>query len=729
MNSQHSHTTGLPNPDPGSVAGLSARWLRWVRGAPQTPPGPPVRRTPLLAAALQDAIFKSANFSCIACDARGVIQIFNMGAERMLGYAAADVVDRVTPAAMSDAAEMSVRASALSQEFGRSILPGFEALVFKAARGIEDIYELTLIRKDGSRLPAMLSVTALRDAQEQIIGYLLVGTDNTARKQVEETQALLDQSLRDQQFYTRSLIESNLDALMVTDLRGIISDVNQQMESLTGSSRDELIGQPFKDYFTEPALAEAAIARVLVEGKVTNSELTACAKDGTQTVVSYNATTFRDRDQRLQGVLAAARDVTERKRFELALQETNAALGIAKGAAEKASLAKSDFLSSMSHELRSPLNAVLGFAQVLASESPPPTADQKVSIDQVLHAGWYLLRLINEILDLSMIESGKVTISQESMNLDDLLQECEAMIAPQAMPRGIRVGFGQFDGHCHVMADRTRLKQVMLNLLSNAIKYNRDGGAVMVECTPIGAGRLRISVRDTGAGLTTEQLSQLFQPFNRLGRENGSEEGTGIGLVVTRQLVELMGGSIGVDSAVGIGSVFWVELAEAQPPELVFGPAGLPAPDAMPLPGPDGSTPLRSVLYIEDNPANMALVAKLLSRRGDLTLLSAVDAYQGIRMARTYQPDVILMDINLPGLSGFGALAVLRRDAATCHIPVMALSANAVPREVEKGLQAGFFRYLTKPINVVEFMEALDVALHPASVGHPSPEDSPETST
>jgi len=727
MNALQSNATGRPDPQRGSLADLSARLARWWRGTPRTPPGPIAPQTPLLAGALQDAIFKSANFSCIACDARGVIQIFNVGAERMLGYAAADVVDKVTPAAMSDAGEMSLRASALSQEFGRAILPGFEALVFKAARGIEDIYELTLIRKDGSRMPAMLSVTALRDVQEHVIGYLLIGTDNTARKQVDETQALLDQRLRDQQFYTRSLIESNVDALMATDLRGVISDVNQQMESLTGCSRDQLIGQPFKDYFTEPERAEAAISRVLVEGKVTNFELTARARDGTQTVVSYNATTFHDRDQRLQGVFAAARDVTERKRFEHALQETNAALEIAKAVAEQASLAKSDFLSSMSHELRSPLNAVLGFAQVLASEDPSPTAEQKVSIDQILHAGWYLLRLINEILDLSMIESGKVTISQESMMLTDVMQDCEAMTAPQALRRGIRVSFPQLEDIGHVMADRTRLKQVMLNLLSNAIKYNRDGGAVMVECTPTDTGRLRISVRDTGAGLTPEQIGQLFQPFNRLGRESGSEEGTGIGLVVTKQLIELMGGSIGVDSAVGIGSVFWVELAVAQAPELVFGPAGDDAPDTEPKPRADPSSPLRSVLYVEDNPANMALVEKLISRRGDLALLTAVDAHQGIRMARTHQPDLILMDINLPGLSGFGALAILKRDASTCHIPVMALSANAVPREVEKGLQAGFFRYLTKPINVIEFMDALDVALHLAAGDSPSTDGRLET--
>jgi len=270
----------------------------------------------LKAGALQRAIFNSANFSSIATDAKGVIQIFNVGAERMLGYSAAEVMNQITPADISDPQEVIARAQALSVELGTPITPGFEALVFKASRGIEDIYELTYIRKDKSRFPAVVSVTALRDAQEAIIGYLLIGTDNTARKQVEEERKKLDQRLRDQQFYTRSLIESNIDALMTTDPQGFITDVNQQMEALTGCTRDELLGAPFKNYFTDPDRAEAAIRQVLDEKKVANYELTARARDGKETVVSYNAATFYDRDRSLQGVFAAARDITERRAAE-----------------------------------------------------------------------------------------------------------------------------------------------------------------------------------------------------------------------------------------------------------------------------------------------------------------------------------------------------------------------------------------------------------------------------
>ena len=674
-----------------------------------------VQRSLLKASMLQNAIFNSANFSSIATDIDGVIRIFNVGAERMLGYRASEVVDHITPTSIMEQDEVVGRAAALSLELATPIAPGFDALVAKASRGIEDHYQLTYIRKDGSRFPAILSVTALRDAEEKIIGYLLIGTDNTARKLVEAQQAVLDQRLRDQQFYTRSLIESNIDALMATNPQGIISDVNQQMEVLTGYTRDELIGAPFKNYFTEPARAEEAISRVLREGKVTNYELTALSREGKKTVVSYNATTFHDREQKLQGVFAAARDVTERTQFERRLQENNIELEAARAAAEKANLAKSEFLSSMSHELRTPLNAVLGFAQLMMSSNPPPTPAQKLSIDQILKGGWYLLRLINEILDLAMIESGKVTMSQEAMSLTEVLQDCREMIEPQATSRGIQMTFPRLENLFYVHADRTRVKQVMINLLSNAIKYNKPGGTVVVACSMSSGNRVRVSVTDTGAGLSQENVTQLFQPFNRLGQGSSGEEGTGIGLVVTKQLVELMGGTLGVESVVDAGSVFWVELEATSAPQLMYEGEHKPSleqwqPDATIIP-----TTQRTVLYVEDNPANLALVEQLIARRNELKLLTATDGDQGVALARTFLPDLILMDINLPGISGYQAMVLLRDDPATRHIPVLALSANAIPREIQKGLEAGFFKYLTKPIKVVEFMEALDLALELAT--------------
>jgi PAS domain S-box-containing protein len=523
--------------------------------------------------ALQNAILNSANFSIIATDEKGIIQLFNVGAERTLGYLAAEVVNRISPSDIHDPAEVVARARELSVELDTEIAPGFEALAFKASRGIEDIYELTYIRKDGSRFPACVSITALRDDFGELIGYLLIGTDNSARKQVE-------------------------------------ADLNDAM-----------------------------------------------------------------------------------------------------AVADKANRAKSDFLSGMSHELRTPLNAVLGFAQLMDTATPPPTPAQKRNLDQILKAGWYLLELINEVLDLALIESGKVTMSNEAVSLQEVLLECREMIEPQARKRRIGMSFARFDAPRYVHADRTRVKQVLINLLFNAIKYNRPGGSLTLELSTPAPGTVRICVRDTGHGMSPAQVAQLFQPFNRLGKEAGAEEGTGIGLVVTQRLVALMGGAIGVDSEVGVGSAFWVDLPLAEPPSAAARPV-----DAVPVRVPSTAQgPLRTLLYVEDNPANLELVEQLVARRPELRLLSAADGNLGVEFARAYLPEVILMDINLPGISGVAALGILRADPATAHIPIIALSANAVPRDIARALEAGFDDYLTKPIKVDRFVAALDAALATAS--------------
>ncbi len=440
----------------------------------------------LTTGALQSAIFNSANFSSIATDAAGVIQIFNVGAERMLGYAAADVVNRITPADISDPQEVVSRARALSAELGTAITPGFEALVFKASRGIEDIYELTYIRKDGSRFPAVVSVTALRDAQERIIGYLLIGTDNTARKQIEDERMKLDQRLRDQHFYTRSLIESNIDALMTTDPRGVITDVNKQMEALTGCTRDELIGAPFKGYFTEPERAELAINRVLSEGKVTNYELTARDRDGTLTVVSYNATTFHDRDRRLQGVFASARDMTELKAIERALTQKNAEL-------EDASRMKSEFLANMSHELRTPLNAIIGFSEVLGDGLlGDMTEKQRRFIGDIFKSGKHLLSLINDILDLSKVEAGKMLLDLDTFEIAPMLSNSLSIVKGQAAVRHVRLDMQVASDLSALTADARKVKQIVYNLLSNAVKFTADGGDVILRAD-------RVTRDDVGA--------------------------------------------------------------------------------------------------------------------------------------------------------------------------------------------------------------------------------------
>lgn len=412
----------------------------------------------------------------------------------------------------------------------------------------------------------------------------------------------------------------------------------------------------------------------------------------------------RDDDGRALELVGTATDITERRLIATEL-------GRALGAAEAANRAKSDFLSGMSHELRSPLNAILGFAQLIETGTPQPTLPQRDSVDQILKAGWYLLELINEILDLSMIESGKLSLSTEPVSLAEVFADCRAMIEPQTHKGAIRMIFPVMDTPCYVAADRTRLKQIIINLLSNAIKYNRHGGLVSVTCAATAAGRIRILFEDTGCGLSTLQLGKLFQPFDRLGQEDGPEPGTGIGLVVCKRLVELMGGTIGAASTVDTGSVFWIELLAAAAPGVLGSPQEGTVPRAEAAKRPDKS---QTVLCVEDNPANLLLLQRILAKRTDLRVLCARDGASGVAIARSSQPDVVLMDINLPGIDGYEALARLRDDPATAHIPVIALSANAMPHDVARGTAAGFHHYLTKPIILDAFMSALDAALREA---------------
>jgi PAS domain S-box-containing protein len=652
--------------------------------------------------ALQNAIFNSANFSSIATDEKGVIQLFNVGAERMLGYTAAEVVNKITPADISDPQELIARAIALGLELATPITPGFEALAFKATRGIEDIYELTYIRKDSSRFPALVSVTALRDDQDNIIGYLLIGTDNTARKLVEEKLRWTEESVR-------LMVESVTDyAIVMLDPEGCVLSWNTGAERIKGYIADDIVGQHFSRFYLDEDVSSGKAQRdldaVIVNGRF-EDEGWRVRKDGSRFWANVVLTAIRDQLGDLRGFAKLTRDLTERRQVEAALVD-------AKSVAEKANLAKSDYLSSMSHELRSPLNAILGFAQLMESDTPSPNPSQRASIDQILKGGWYLLELINEILDLAVIESGKLSLSIEPVSLLEVMLECQAMIAPQAQKRGIQMRFPQPDVPWFVLVDRTRVKQVLINLLSNAIKYNQAGGMVNVTCSARSADCIRLSIFDTGAGLPADQLAQLFQPFNRLGQEASAKEGTGIGLVVTKRLVELMGGKIGVESMVGVGSEFWIDLVVASAPYLETDNAEAASASDTPI---NNDAPLHTLLYVEDNQANLKLVEQLIARRPDLRLLSAADGYSGIEIARAFQPQVILMDINLPGISGIEAMKLLREDPTTAYIPVVALSANAIPRDIVKGLEAGFFRYLTKPIMVSEFFGTLDEALAFAS--------------
>ena len=664
--------------------------------------------------ALQSAIFNSANFSSIATDAKGVIQIFNVGAERMLGYTAADVMNKITPADISDPQEVIARAASLSVELGTPITPGFEALVFKAARGIEDIYELTYIRKDRSRFPAVVSVTALRDAEDAIIGYLLIGTDNTARKQVEEERKKLDQRLRDQHFYTRSLIESNIDALMTTDPRGIITDVNKQMEALTGCTRDELIGAPFKNYFTDSVRAEAGINRVLNEGKVTNYELTARAMDGTLTVVSYNATTFYDRDRHLQGVFASARDVTELKRYERTLQQKNAEL-------EEASRMKSEFLANMSHELRTPLNGIMGFSEVLRDGlMGEVTEQQRALIGNIFNSGQHLLALINDILDLSKVEAGKMTLDLEPVHVSSLLENSLSIIREKAATRRIRLSMESGEGRAAIQADARKVKQIVYNLLSNAVKFSREGGRVTLRAgrvprAAVGqlsrawAGRtfpvapsefaefIEVSVTDEGIGISPEGLERLFRPFSQIDSSLARKfEGTGLGLAMVKVLAELHGGTVAVESAEGEGSCFTVWL----PLRAVADEAIVPV---KALPRTEGLPGVHTALVVEGDLRSAELIRLQLEAEG-FEVLHAASAEAAMVMAVQQPLSLITLDILLPGADGWDFLTRIKQVPALMRIPVVILSIVA---DGNKGFALGASAVLQKPVSRQELSASL----------------------
>ena len=628
------------------------------------------------AGALQSAIFNSAHFSSIATDANGVIQIFNVGAEHMLGYSASEVTNKITPADISDPQEVIARAEALSSELATQIAPGFEALVYKASRSIEDIYELTYIRKDGSRFPAIVSVTALRDAEGAIIGYLLIGTDNTARKQIEAEQTQLAQRLRDHQFYTRSLFESNTDALMTTDAPGIITDVNKLMEALTGCTRDELIGAPFKNFFTDPQRAEAGIRLVLSKRKVTDYELTARDRDGKKTVVSYNATTFYDRDRKLQGVFAAARDITERKQYEKSLRE-------ATQTAEEANCAKSEFLANMSHEIRTPMNAVIGLSYLLGRTKL--SADQSSFLAKINLASKSLLSVINDVLDLSKIEAGELLLECVAFRPRELLLEVADVMTVNADAKGIAFKLSLPDDlPAALEGDATRLTQILTNLLSNAIKFTEVGGVELsVHRLPAKSALIGLCfvVKDTGIGIAADVQARLFSPFMQadasITRRYG---GTGLGLSIVKHMAKLLGGDVVVASTPGVGSEFRVTLDFTPGPLEV--PSNVPASAAA-----TGERSLAGVrvLAVDDSDINLDVAKRILELQGAHVSLAGngQEAFERLR-AEPAAFDVVLMDVQMPVLDGHAATRRIRVELGMVDLPIIALTAGALSRERPK---------------------------------------------
>lgn len=461
-------------------------------------------------------------------------------------------------------------------------------------------------------------------------------------------------------------------------------------------------------------LVSDAVTRCVENGTEYNIEHRIVWPDGSIHWLHESGNIIRNKDDKPGHMLGVVQDITIEK-------ETEQTLITAREEAEKANRAKSRFLSSMSHELRTPLNAIMGFGQLLEIEMTSTLNEsQQENVSEILKAGGHLLELINGVLDLAKIESGRIDFSIETVVLGGVIFESLQLIMPLAQKRGIElsltlngidVSFEQLLQQRHaVRADRTRLRQVLLNLLSNAVKYNCENGKLSIACCQKENTQTRISITDTGEGIALEQQGQLFKAFSRLGAEQTEIEGTGIGLVITKNIVELMGGSIGVESQPGKGSTFWVEL----PNEIL--PSGQEsAPDKNEI----TSTSLqrsnpeheRAVLYIEDNPSNLRLVTQLLERLDNIHMWTAHEPMLGLDLATEYKPDLILLDINLPGMDGFGVLKHLRQREATRHIPVIAISANATLKDIEKGLKAGFDDYITKPIAVKEFLQAVDKAL------------------
>jgi PAS domain S-box-containing protein len=552
------------------------------------------------------------------------------------------------------------------------------------------------IHKNGATLWVSRTASIIRNEEGEPQYFLLMVEDISRRKQQEAALQASRRALEAAHLENQLMMDNSQDVICTVDERGRFVRVSRACEELWGYTAAELSGKQYIDFvYPEDRTKTDEAAKALLEsGKITDFVNRYVRKDGSLVDVLWSATwSAADRI-----IFCVAHDVTDRARIEKALRE-------AKEEADRANHAKSDFLSRMSHELRTPLNSILGFGQLLDRQSPTDT--QRPRIRYILSAGRHLLNLINEVLDISRIEAGNLQLSVEPVCLEEAIHEAVDLMRPLAADRTIGLEAGcATDNSTYVLADRQRLKQVLLNLLSNAVKYTAMKGSVSLAVTESGAGFTRIAVRDNGAGIPVEKLARLFTPFDRLGAEQSTVEGTGLGLALCQRLVQAMHGSIGVNSTLGNGSTFWVDLPKGKSP-LLAAAAQLGAP---PAPG-EASDETRRILYIEDNFSNVTLVEQMLAERPSLELMTAMQGRVGLDLARQHAPDLILLDLHLPDMPGWQVLAQLKADHLTRHVPVVVISADATAPQIKRLLSAGAHAYLTKPLDIPQFFEIVDDAL------------------
>ena len=537
-------------------------------------------------------------------------------------------------------------------------------------------------RSDGTLLPVERT---LRVVDSKGVKYLLlVARDISDRKKIEELLAEKTSQLA-------ATLESTADGVLVVDLYGRLMNFNQRFVEIWRLPNELLLsnnGEAILEFMAGQTDSVDEYLQRLVEigsDPVSEGFDTLNMKDGRS--FERSAKPMYVAGQPVGRVFSFS-DVTIRKQVERELI-------VARDQAEKASKAKSEFLSQMSHELRTPLNAILGFAQILETEVEP---GQGEIVQHIMKAGWHLLDLINEVLDLARIEAGKFSVEVKPVALPDVLKDCVMLTSSLARQQGITLNYIAASAAYMVKADPMRLKQMVLNLVSNAIKYNRPQGTVTLEAEARD-DRLRVLVRDTGIGMSAADVEQLFTPFTRVGDKQHNIEGSGIGLALTRELARMMGGDVGVSSELGVGSSFWIDLP------LIEVLAPPPVKSAV-EPGQE-----KLVLYVEDDPVSMVLMKEVFKRIPGTRLLTAVEPYAGLELALGNPLSLILLDVNLPGMSGIELLRLLRNDPRTAELTIFAFSANALQSDIEAGLAAGFNRYLTKPLQIKVLIETLSQAL------------------